>query len=55
MLSFNLCAAQHQKILDLNERILIAIDVAIALTYLHLSAGMKVIIHGDNNGSVHIH
>ncbi|XP_047047467.1 putative disease resistance protein RGA1 isoform X3 [Lolium rigidum] len=29
---------QHKKILDLNQRILIAIDVAIALTYLHLSA-----------------
>ncbi|KAM3256961.1 hypothetical protein ACQJBY_049384 [Aegilops geniculata] len=29
---------QYQKILDLDERILIAIDVAIALTYLHLSA-----------------
>jgi hypothetical protein len=49
MLSFNLYAGQHKKILDLNQRILIAIDVAIALTYLHLSAGKEVIIQDVNN------
>uniref|UniRef100_A0A453KM27 Protein kinase domain-containing protein n=1 Tax=Aegilops tauschii subsp. strangulata TaxID=200361 RepID=A0A453KM27_AEGTS len=45
---------QHQKILDLDQRISIAIDVAIALTYLHLCAGKKVITHGVNIGSLHI-
>ncbi|KAM0881859.1 hypothetical protein ACQ4PT_032672 [Festuca glaucescens] len=39
---------QHQKILDLNQRILIAIDVAIALTYLHLSADFSFV---DENGN----
>lgn len=36
---------QHHKILDLNQRILIAIDVAIALTYLHFSAGEALICY----------
>ncbi|CAM0950997.1 unnamed protein product [Alopecurus aequalis] len=36
---------QHQKILDLNQRILIAMDVAIALTCLHLSAGETLICY----------
>ncbi|KAK1630241.1 hypothetical protein QYE76_004556 [Lolium multiflorum] len=36
---------QHKKILNLNQRILIAIDVAIALTYLHLSAGETLICY----------
>ncbi|KAE8816258.1 disease resistance protein TAO1-like [Hordeum vulgare] len=37
--------AQDQKILDLDQRILIAIDVAIALTYLHLCAGETMICY----------
>ncbi|KAF7072203.1 hypothetical protein CFC21_077360 [Triticum aestivum] len=36
---------QHQKILDLDQRISIAIDVAIALTYLHLCAGETMICY----------
>lgn len=41
----NLSTGHHQKTLDLNQRILIAIDVAIALTYLHLCAGETMICY----------
>lgn len=36
---------QNKKFLDLDQRILIAIDVAIALTYLHLSVGEMMICY----------
>lgn len=39
-----LLAGQRGKILDFNQRLEIAIDVAHGLTYLHLYAGRKLSI-----------
>ena len=36
-------SAEHKRILDFNQRIVIALDVAIALTYLHLSSGKNAV------------
>jgi len=38
--AFLLSAGQHGRVLDFNQRLEIAIDVAHALTYLHLYAGI---------------
>jgi len=43
---------QHKRILDFNQRIVIALDVAIALTYLHLSCGQAVICYNLKTSNI---
>ncbi|CAL5088828.1 unnamed protein product [Urochloa decumbens] len=43
---------QHKRILDFNQRIVIALDVAIALTYLHLSSGQAVICYNLKTSNI---
>ncbi|XP_022680125.1 probable leucine-rich repeat receptor-like protein kinase At1g35710 isoform X2 [Setaria italica] len=43
---------QHKRILDFNQRIVIALDVAIALTYLHLCFGQAVICYNLKTSNI---
>ncbi|CAN6204188.1 unnamed protein product [Urochloa humidicola] len=43
---------QHKRILDFNQRIVIALDVAIALTYLHLASGQAVICYNLKTSNI---
>ncbi|KAJ1256304.1 hypothetical protein BS78_K051400 [Paspalum vaginatum] len=42
----------HKRTLDFNQRIVIALDVAIALTYLHLSSGEAVICYNLKTSNI---
>ncbi|TVU00852.1 hypothetical protein EJB05_53700, partial [Eragrostis curvula] len=43
---------QHKRILDFNQRIVIALDVAIALAYLHLSCGEELICYNLKTSNI---